>query len=100
MHIRRSGYVGFNDIQNRTMCIRSCSCKRRFYSTWLTFFSSAVAVVWQHVRQMGFWLRLQLWVLCAQVKIHPTDMAARTVNQVNSDAPTYTAPSVRFFRAL
>lgn len=60
-------------------------------------FSSAVAVAWQRMRQMGFWLRL--WALCAQVKIHPTDMAARTVNQVNSDAPTYTAPSVRFFRA-
>ncbi|BDA41090.1 hypothetical protein COCOBI_01-7450 [Coccomyxa sp. Obi] len=27
-----------------------------------------------------------------EVKIHPTDMAARTVSQVNADAPTYTTP--------
>lgn len=30
-----------------------------------------------------------------QVVVHPTDMAARTVDQVNSNAPDYTAPSVR-----
>ncbi|EIE26350.1 hypothetical protein COCSUDRAFT_58887 [Coccomyxa subellipsoidea C-169] len=29
----------------------------------------------------------------SEVKVNPTDMAARTVNQVNSDAPTYTAPN-------
>ena len=29
-----------------------------------------------------------------QVVVHPTDMAARTVQQVNSNAPDYTAPSV------
>ena len=30
-----------------------------------------------------------------QVVVHPTDMAARTVDQVNANAPDYSAPSVR-----
>lgn len=33
-------------------------------------------------------------LLGGQVLVHPTDMAARTVDQVNADAPDYTVPTV------